>query len=162
MSVRERFFKKVQQKQNAATPGGGSVEDDIRAFCERMVVLARQIQQWFDGSGIEVVITTTSLQDLSTVGRSLNSGVSRYDITTIMLQNGTRSVSIRPEQLYRNGSKGCVTMTVDALEGTPDKQRFHLSMAAEAGWFIRNEHQTAMNQSVMTEDLFFQAIENLA
>lgn len=162
MSARERFFKKVQQKQNAATPDGGSVEDDIQAFCERMVVLARQIQQWFEGSGIEVVITTTSLQDLSTVGRSLNSGVSRYDITTIRLQNDTRSVSIRPEQLYQNGSKGCVTMTIDAPESTPDKQRFHLSMAAESGWFIRDEHPVTTNKSIMTEDIFFQAIENLA
>ncbi|MDK9354806.1 hypothetical protein [Lelliottia wanjuensis] len=162
MSVREQFFKKVQQKQHAATPGGGSVEDDIRTFCERMAVLARQIQQWFDGTGIEVVITTISLQDLSTVGRSLNSGVSRYDITTIRLQNDIRSVSIQPEQLYQDGCTGCVTLTVDTPDHKPGRKRFYLSMKPEGGWFIREEHQASTMKSTLTEDVFFQAIENLA
>ncbi|MNP52938.1 hypothetical protein D3C76_1473640 [compost metagenome] len=109
-----------------------------------------------------MVIGTKTLQDLSTVGRSLNSGVSRYDITTIRLQNDTRSVSILPEQLYQKGSKGCVTLTVEVPDLEPTRQRFHLSMAPEADWFIRAEHQAVSGKTIMTEDVFFRAIENLA
>lgn len=162
MSARERFLKRVQQKQNTTVPGDGTVDADIQAFCQRMDELAQQVQQWFNGSGIDVVIGTTSLQDLSTIGRSLNSGASRYDITTIKLQNDTRSVSILPEQLYQKGQKGCLTMTVEMPDLEPTRQHFYLSMAPEAGWFIRVEHQAVSGKTIMTEDVFFRAIENLA
>jgi len=164
VSARERFLKRVQQKQTptSAVPGDGTVDADIEAFCQRMDELAQQVQQWFNGSGIDVVIGTTCLQDLSTVGRSLNSGASRYDITTIRLQNDTRSVSILPEQLYQLEQKGCVTLTVEVPDLEPTRQRFHLSMAPEAGWFIRAEHQVVSGKTIMTEDVFFCAIENLA
>jgi len=162
VSVRERFFKKVQQKQNPPAPSDGSVEGDIQAFCQRMDELAQQVQQWFEGSGIDVIIAMTSLQDLSTIGHSLNSGASRYDITTIRLQNGTRSVSIMPGQLYQKESKGCVTLTVNTPDRTPVKQYFYLCMAPESGWFIRGEHQPVTDRTIMTEDVFFQRIESLA
>lgn len=161
MSARERFFKKVQQ-QNTTPLTDGSVAADIRAFLQRMDDLAQQVQQWFEGSGIEVVIGEKSLSDLSTVGLSLNSGASRYDITTIRLQNDTRSVSIAPVQLYLDGCTGCVTLTVDIPEREPGRQQFYLSMKPEGGWFIREEQQAATMKSTMTEDVFFRAIENLA
>ena len=161
MSARERFFKKVQQ-QNTPPLTDGSVAADIRAFCQRMDELAQQVQQWFDGSGIEVIIGEKSLSDLSTVGRSLNGGASRYDITTIRLQNDIRSVSVQPEQLYQNGCTGCVTLIVDTPDREPGRKRFYLSMKPEGGWFIREEQQAATMKSTLTEDVFFQAIENLA
>ncbi|MBO2025669.1 hypothetical protein J4733_14160 [Klebsiella pneumoniae] len=49
-------------------------------FRQQMAALAQQISQWFDGTGIEVVISTRHLHDLSTLGYSLNSGICRYDI----------------------------------------------------------------------------------
>lgn len=162
MSVRERFFRKVQQNQNPPAPAGGSVGADIRAFCQRMDELAQQVSEWFEGSGVEVIITTISLSDLSTIGRSLNSGASRYEITNIRLQNGLRSVSITPEQLYRDNMRGCVTLTIEAPDRHPARQRFHLRMAPEGGWFILGEHQTATAERMMTEDVFFRTIENLA
>ena len=160
MSARERFFKKVQQ-QNTIPLTDGSVAADIQTFCQRMDELAQQVSAWFEGSGIDVVIATQSLQDLSTLGHSLNSGVSRYDITTIRLQNGTRSASIIPEQLYRDGHKGCAPLTLDTPDRVPARQRFYLTMAPESGWYIRHEHPVT-KKSIMTEDIFFQAIENLA
>lgn len=162
MSVRDRFFRKVQQQQSTPVPGGGPVEADIQAFCQRMDELAQQVCGWFDGSGIDVVIGVRPLSDLSTIGYSLNSGASRYDITTIRLQNGIRRADIFPEQLYRNGAKGCVTMMLDTPDRYPVRQRFYLTMAPEGGWYLRREHQTVANKSIMTEDIFFRAIENLA
>lgn len=83
-------------------------------------------------------------------------------ITTIRLQNGTRSVSITPEQLYQNGRKGCVTLTVNTPDCTSGKQYFYLCMAPESGWLIRNERLETSNNSMMTEEVFFRAIEELA
>lgn len=163
MSARERFFKKIQQKQPVPpTPGSGSVHADIQTFCLRMEELVLQVSEWFEGSGVEVIASTTYLQDLSTIGSSLNSGAASYQITTLRLQNDSRSVSIAPEQLYQNGSKGCVTLTVETPDRVPGKARFYLCMAPESGWFIRSEHQTAAGKSLMTEDVFFRAIDNLA
>ncbi|MBD3716533.1 hypothetical protein IE979_27440 [Klebsiella pneumoniae] len=71
-----------------------------------MAELAQQISQWFDGTGIEVVISTRHLHDLSTLGYSLNSGICRYDIPGHSSANGERSVNIVPQQLLDGVEKG--------------------------------------------------------
>ena len=159
MLARERFFKKVQQHNDSVLPGKMSAEAEIREFCQRMDELARQINQWFEGSGIKVIIATRHIHDLSTIGYSLSNGICRYEITTVRLQNGERSACIIPEQLCRGAERGCVTMRVDA-PGT--RQVFHLSMAPETGWFIRREQQDVKDNVMMTEDLFFQTVDSLA
>lgn len=159
MSARERFFKKVQQNKDTIPLGKTSAEAAISAFCWQMEELAQQVSQWFEGSGIEVIYGTKHIHDLSTIGYSLNSSICRYDITTILLQNGERSVSIIPEQLCRGAETGCMTMRIDA---PGNSQAFYLSMAPEACWYIRREHQSANENVIMTENLFFQAVDRLA
>ncbi|GAB50622.1 hypothetical protein [Atlantibacter hermannii] len=159
MSARERFFKKVQQNSNRVPPDKKSAEAEIREFCQRVDELAKQINAWFEGSGIEVIFATRHINDLSTIGYSLSSGICRYDITTVLLQNGERSASIIPEQLCQGAETGCVTMCVEA-PGT--RQVFHLSMAPETGWYLRGEHQSVCERVSMTEEGFFQAVDRLA
>ncbi|MES0266678.1 hypothetical protein [Citrobacter sedlakii] len=159
MSARERFFKKLQQHQASTPPGKKSAEAEIRVFCQRVDALVQQINVWFEGSGIEVITATKHIHDLSTIGFSLSSGICRYDITTIRLVNGDRSVSIMPEQLCRGAETGCVTMRVNA---PGISQAFCLSMAPEEGWFIRREHLGVRENAIMTEDHFFRAVDCLA
>lgn len=159
VSARERFFKKVQQNSDSTPPGNKSAEAEIQAFRRRMDALVQQISQWFTGSGIEVILSTKHIHDLSTIGYSLNSGICRYDITTLRLQNGDRHVSIVPAQLCRGVETGCMTMRVNAPGIT---QLFYLSMAPETGWFIRREHQSEKENAIMTEELFFHAVDCLA
>lgn len=102
----------------------GPVEADVRAFCQQMDKLSGQIEEWLEGAGIDITLATKYLNDLSTLGISLNSGVSRYEITTIQLQNGDRSVSIKPEQLYKPGEKGCAALIVDVPDQPAGKQAF--------------------------------------
>ena len=85
-----------------------------------------------------------------------------YDITSIRLQNGGRSVSIIPGQLCREGETGCVTLRVDVPDNISVPQLFYLSMAPETGWFIRREHQGVKENVMMTEERFFQAVDRLA
>ena len=159
MSARERFFKKVQRNSASVAPGKNSVEAEVRAFCSRMDALAQQVGQWFAGSTIEVMFSTKHIHDLSTVGYSLSSGIYRYDITTIRLQNEDRSVTILPEQLRYGAEMGFVTMRVEAYCTT---QVFYLSMAPDTGWFIRREHQSLKDNVIMTEEHFFAAVDRLA
>lgn len=158
MSARERFLKKVQPGKASATCGKTSVDVDIQAFRWRMDDLAQQVSEWFAGTCITVTLGIRHIHDLSTIGYSLENGICRYDITTIRLQNGEHSVRIMPEQLCRGREIGCVVMRVE----TADIQVFQLSLAPEKGWFIRREHQSAQDNVMMTEELFFRAIERLA
>ena len=162
MSARERFFKKVQQSIGDKPIYVNTAEAEVRAFCERMEDLAQQIITWFEGSGIEIFLSKKHITDLSTVGYSLSSGICRYAITTIILQNGDRSVTIMPEQVIRGAEKGCVTMSITVPDSLSGARIFHLSMAPEAGWYIRRWHQSAKENILMTEDCFFQAIDCLA
>ncbi|HAS1465108.1 TPA: hypothetical protein I4D48_18955 [Enterobacter hormaechei] len=63
------------------------------------------------------------------------------------------SVSIR---------KGCVTMSITVPDSLSGARIFHLSMAPEAGWYIRRGHQSAKENILMTEDCFFKTIDCLA
>lgn len=161
MSARERFFKKVQQ--NKMLPRNeGPVEADVRAFCQQMDKLSEQIEEWLEGAGIDIILATKYLNDLSTLGTSLNSGVSRYEITTVRLQNGDRSVSIIPEQLYKPNEKGCATLMVDVPDQPTGRQTFFLTMAPDECWFIRSEHQEVRRRVLLTEEVFFRTIDSLA
>lgn len=93
---------------------------------------------------------------------SLSSGICRYAITTIILQNGDRSVTIMPEQVIRGPEKGCVTMSINVPDSLSGARIFHLSMAPDTGWYIRRGHQSAKENILMNEDCFFQTIDYLA
>ncbi|NGF41740.1 type VI secretion system baseplate subunit TssG [Enterobacter hormaechei] len=93
---------------------------------------------------------------------SLSSGICRYAITTIILQNGDRSVTIMPEQVIRGPEKGCVTMSINVPDSLSGARIFHLSMAPDTGWYIRRGHQSAKENILMNEDCFFQTIDYVA
>lgn len=101
-------------------------------------------------------------RDVMNLFYSLSSGICRYAITTIILQNGDRSVTIMPEQVIRGAEKGCVTMSITVPDSLSGARIFHLSMAPEAGWYIRRGHQSAKENILMTEDCFFKTIDCLA
>ncbi|MEE9952758.1 hypothetical protein IV511_04920 [Enterobacter quasihormaechei] len=162
MSARERFFKKVQQNNVNKPIHINTAEAEVRAFCQRMDDLAQQISVWFEGSGIDVMLSQKHITDLSTVGYSLSSSVCRYAITAVTLQNGDRSVTIIPEQVIRGSEKGCVTMCIKAPGSIAGERIYHLSLAPETGWYIRREHQSAKENVLMTEDYFFHAVDCLA
>ncbi|MCS5980746.1 hypothetical protein LNO78_11050 [Klebsiella pneumoniae subsp. pneumoniae] len=127
-----------------------------------MAELAQQIGQWFDGTGIEVVISTRHLHDLSTLGYSLNSGICRYDIPAIRLQNGERSVNIDAAAAVGWRGKGIVTLSLEAPDGAGSREVFYLSLAPEEGWMIRKAHQSPEARRMLTEDRFFMAVDSSA
>lgn len=164
MTARERFFKKLQHQQNPprTTTYDRAAAADIAMFRQQMAALARQVNQWFDGTGIEVVVSTRHLHDLSTLGYSLNSGICRYDIPTLRLKNGERSVNIVPQQLWDGVEKGVVTLSLETPGGAGSREVFYLSLAPDGGWLIRQARQPPEARQILTEDRFFMAIDSLA
>lgn len=162
MSALERFFRKIQQNNNPTSAYSNVVAVDIERFCRQMDELAQQICQWLDGSGIKVITSTTYLNDLSTVGASLNSGASRYEITTIRIQNGNKGVDIIPELLYREGAKGCAKLTVNTPDNKPEQRHYYLHLNTDDGWLICDKIQSVVASIPLTEDVFFQIIERIA
>lgn len=55
-----------------------------------------------------------------------------------------------------------MTMSITVPDSLSGARIFHLSMAPEAGWYIRRGHQSAKENILMTEDCFFQSIDCLA
>ena len=109
-----------------------------------------------------MVISTRHLHGLSTLGYSLNSGICRYDIPAIRLQNGERSVNIVPQQLLDGVEKGIVTLSLETPGGTGSREVFYLSLAPEDGWMIRKAHQSPQARRMLTEDRFLMAVDSLA
>jgi len=162
VSARERFFEKVQQRQNAGAALEKSAAREVAAFCAAMDRLVQQITGWFTGSGMVVERSTKSIQDMSAIGFSLSSGICRYEIATLCIRNGSGYVSIIPEQLCRDGNIGHVIMSVVAPGDASEKEVFYLCMAPEGGWRMRGEVEPSGEGIALTEEVFFQAIARLA
>ncbi|STS90263.1 Uncharacterised protein [Klebsiella variicola] len=164
MTARNVFLRNCSNSKirDGQRPSTGRSPADIARFRQQMAALAQQISQWFDGTGIEVVISTRHLHDLSTLGYSLNNGICRYDIPAIRLQNGERSVNIVPQQLLDGVEKGIVTLSLETPGGTGSREVFYLSLAPEDGWMIRKAHQSPQARLMLTEDRFFMAVDSLA
>ncbi|NEG64491.1 hypothetical protein GQQ23_19450 [Pantoea agglomerans] len=85
MNHKEAFYKKAQHNQEEVVSIEQRTQLDIKTFQDRMAELARQIETWLQGSGVEVEIFEKPIYDetlsLSTAAevRSL----SRYMVTTL-------------------------------------------------------------------------------
>ena len=104
----------------------------------------------------------TAALDGSAAADIANSGICRYDIPAIRLQNGERSVNIVPQQLLDGVEKGIVTLSLEAPDGAGSREVFYLSLAPEEGWMIRKAHQSPEARLMLTEDRFFMAVDSLA
>ncbi|MBD3720886.1 hypothetical protein IE992_06080 [Klebsiella pneumoniae] len=119
-----------------------------------MAELAQQISQWFDGTGIEVVISTRHLHDLSTLGYSLNSGICRYDIP------GHSSAKRRAQRQYRAAAavgwrgKGIVTLSLEAPDGAGSREVFYLSLGPGGGLDDPQGAPAPEARLILTEDRF--------
>lgn len=166
MSAKDAFFKKVQENNEAKQANAERVQNDIQEFRSRAFSLGENIEQWLEGSGINVSRSEVPLND-GTVAFALgNSDSMRYNIAHIRLQNGDKSAVLKAEGLYYVGSTGCMSLTVSNPNRAPAQSKFtlfmHVATQKEEGWVITKDGQKNPQGKLLTEDEFFSVIESLA
>lgn len=170
MSAKDDFFKKVQENNEAQQTHEERVKSDIQVFRSRMSSLAKQVEQWLHGSGIEVSITEKHHHDESIMCQlNNNTNLDRYTIASVSLKNQTKIATLNPVGVYGGGARGWVSLVVDTPSRAPRLQQFLLRLDKEEdNWTIRSDIQPVgrpgqLPQSdPLTEETFFKAIESLA
>lgn len=104
MSVKSQFLNKLQTRQSAPVSSVSKSQADIAEFCLRMTQLQEQMDAWLEGTGLNVEALSTSVTDLLVDGGT-------FDIATLILSYGDRSVKFIPVFLYGQGVTGCVEAT---------------------------------------------------
>nr|MDQ6120385.1 hypothetical protein [Klebsiella pneumoniae subsp. pneumoniae] len=118
-----------------------------------MAALAQQISQWFDGTGIEVVISTRHLHDLSTLATA-STAASAATISRPFVCKTASAASISCRSSCWMAWKRIVTLSLEAPDGAGSREVFYLSLAPEEGWMIRKAHQSPEARLMLTEDRF--------
>lgn len=162
MSAKDNFVKQVQENNEAQQSNEERVKKDIQEFRSRVFSLAKQVEQWLHGTGVQVSIGSKRLDDETVSFALSNSTCSSYEITTVQLRNNTKSAKIEPEWLYGFGLKGSVVLVIDTPNRSPRQQKFGLCMGPDESWIISREGQRRGEGETLTEETFFMALESLA
>lgn len=93
MSAKERFLKKLQDKQPGRNVFENRAQADIAEFQQQMNQLQEKMETWLTGTGIQTQSTSVSLVELLIGGKT-------FSIPGIQLQYENRMVKFTPVFLY--------------------------------------------------------------
>lgn len=170
MNHKEAFFKKAQHNQEEVVSIEQKTKLDIKSFQDSMAALARQIETWLQGSGVEVEIFEKPIHDetLSFSTAAEVRSLSRYMITTLKLKNGNKHADLSPVGVYGGGACGWANLLLSNLSysSSHPQPKFLLKFDKSAGSWLIGPERTTNSESVqrvtLTEEIFFQAIASLA
>ena len=89
-----------------------------------MAELAQQISQWFDGTGIEVVISTRHLHDLVPLATASTAASAATISQPFVCKTASAAINIVPQQLLDGVEKGIVTLSLEAPDGADPRRCF--------------------------------------
>ncbi|KAB8310436.1 MULTISPECIES: hypothetical protein [Rahnella] len=154
MSAKERFLKKLQDKQPGRNVFENRAQADIAEFQQQMSQLQEKMETWLTGTGIQTQSTSVSLVELLIGGKT-------FSIPGIQLQYENRMVKFTPVFLYGQGVTGCVEASLCG-EGIPTSLcRLFMRSTEQNHWTWRPAGWSTQPGGVFSEDVFFNMIEGL-
>ncbi|WP_435952679.1 hypothetical protein [Dryocola sp. BD626] len=154
MSAKERFFKKLQEKQPQAGVYACKSEADIAAFRLRMSELLGQIEEWLAGTDIRVESTSVSVVELLVGGKA-------FTVTGIALRYENRKVTFTPVFLYGQGVTGCVEVSLHASGSLTSVCRLFMRTSESSEWTWRPSGHSTLPGGVFCEEAFYNMISGL-
>lgn len=167
MSAKNAFFQKIQENKATQQSQEEKVKQDIQKFRTGMVQLTQQIQQWLDGSGVEVTVADISFQDdtLITMEERIRN-LSYYTNVIMKIKNNNKTATISPLGVYGGGAVGWASLLIDNPSQAPRQEKYILRMSGEDNtWSIRQDRTptgSMLENIQLTEEIFFQVISSLA
>lgn len=154
MSAKERFLKKLQDKQPGRTVFENKGQADIAEFQQQMTQLQENIETWLTDTGIQTESISVSLVEFLIGGKAFN-------IPGIHLRYENRMVKFTPAFLYGQGVTGCVEVSLCA-EGAPVPLcRLFMRSAERNHWTWRPAGWSTQPGETFSEEIFFNMIEGL-
>lgn len=155
MSEKDSFFKTVNANINAEKAGIEAFKKDVFEFQKGTTWLLDEIQSWFDGSPITSQKSTARVTE----------GSDSFEVSTLILKNSGKTLTITPECLYFWGGRGSLEVSIHNLNRSPNTSKFTLHQHDKAsnidGWVIVSAGNPAQRIEFNQEN-FFSMIQSFA
>ncbi|MFM5733224.1 hypothetical protein [Aeromonas hydrophila] len=158
MSVKDAFFKKVEENIQAKKSSQEAFQVELDAFQEDTNALILEIKSWFDGSPITSAIGVVSL----------SAGDIRFSVPGLRLQNGKKTLIIEAEGFDYFGVTGVIKVILDDPDRAPRRSEFSIhwknSLSQISGWVIATKPVANLPAQFMefNQENFFTKISSFA
>ncbi|MFJ4293275.1 hypothetical protein ACIP1U_26370 [Cupriavidus sp. NPDC089707] len=161
MNPKAQFMHQLQQHEDEKAAGKKRLEKDISEFQSRMKALADEIKGWLrDIPQVTVKVEQTTLVD-PTIPANL-SPQEFYQICTILVTAGDRSLRFKPTCLYLFGCTGEVELEYRGLHSAPRYKAYMWEPNVPAGkWALIGLEQNKSAPQELDEAAFFNLLSRL-
>jgi len=154
MSLKARFFKRLQEQQGRHDSFENKSQADLELFRQRMQLLQEEMENWLKDSGIRIETFSVRLVDLLV-------GNSAFDVPGHQLRYEGRAIKFTPLFLYGQGVTGCVEATLCAEGKITPLCRLFMKSGKTNDWTCTQTGMLTRPERVLDEEVFFGIIEGL-
>ncbi|MWC82428.1 hypothetical protein, partial [Escherichia coli] len=130
MSAKDSFFKQVEENTNNQKASEEAFKKEVIAFQEDTQALISDIKSWFEGSPIQAATSTMQVTE----------DRDRFEVVTLKLHNGGKTLTINPEGFYYFGVTGCLSVSIYNPSRAPSTSKFSIhwkdTVSKISGWVI--------------------------
>ena len=127
------------------------------AFQEDTQALISDIKSWFEGSPIQAATSTMQVTE----------DRDRFEVVTLKLHNGGKTLTINPEGFYYFGVTGCLSVSIYNPSRAPSTSKFSIhwkdTVSKISGWVIvSGGNGTPVQRIEFNQENFFKMISSFA
>ncbi|CZW47161.1 MULTISPECIES: hypothetical protein [Enterobacteriaceae] len=157
MSAKDSFFKQVEENTNNQKASEEAFKKEVIAFQEDTQALISDIKSWFEGSPIQAATSTMQVTE----------DRDRFEVVTLKLHNGGKTLTINPEGFYYFGVTGCLSVSIYNPSRAPSTSKFSIhwkdTVSKISGWVIvSGGNGTPVQRIEFNQENFFKMISSFA
>lgn len=158
MSTKDAFFQKLQSSSNAQKEQAEALKKAIDGFQVDTAKLLMMIKDWFASTSVKTSIQTVSLFEEN----------QRFEMGSLRLENGDKSLTITPVGLYYGGVTGVLEVKIRNPSRAPMETKFNIhwqdSISGLSGWVIVKgiASQKSPQRVAFDQEAFFAHIMDFA
>ena len=157
MSAKDSFFKQVEENTNNQKASEEAFKKEVIAFQEDTQALISDIKSWFEGSPIQAATSTMQVTE----------DKYHFEVATLTLHNGGKTLTINPEGFYYFGVTGCLSVSIYNPSRAPSTSKFSIhwkdTVSKISGWVIvSGGNGTPVQRIEFNQENFFKMISSFA
>lgn len=158
MSTKDAFFQKLQSSSDAQKEQAEALKKAINGFQVDTAKLQMTIKDWFASSPVKTSFSAVTLSEDS----------ERFEMGTLRLENGDKTLTITPVGLFYFGVTGALEVKIRNPSHSPMETKFSLhwkdSISKLSGWVIVNGDgsQKPPQRVAFDQEAFFAHIMDFA
>ncbi len=155
MSAKDAFFQKLDENNKAKQDANEAFKNEVIAFQNDTASLITEIKGWFENTPIDA--TSSHMR--------LTEGKDQFEVATLTLRNGEKTLTIEPEGFYYFGVTGSLKVTLSVVGSIPRQSDFQLhwkdAQGNKDGWTIV-AGAPLVTRTAFNQDSFFALIHTFA